>query len=161
MLTLVWEDVLDRYGTLVYRLALQNVRSRQDAEDIAQEVFVTLVRAAPRLADETHLKAWLIRCTGQRCKNLAASAWKRHTVPLEPDEDRAAPEEDSPAADVLAAVGQLPQKYRDAVYLHYVEGYTAQEVGALLGCGKNTILSRLMRARGLLKDLLKEEFDLE
>lgn len=158
MLTLIWEDVLGRYGTLVYRLAYQNVRSRQDAEDIAQEVFVALVRARPDFADETHLKAWLIRCTGQRCKNLAGSAWKRHTVPLEQETERA---EDDSASTVLNAVGDLPQKYRDAVYLHYIEGYTAEEIGALLGCGKNTILSRLMRARKLLKELLKEEFDLE
>lgn len=158
MLTLVWEDVLDRYGTLVYRLAYQNTRSRQDAEDVAQEVFVALVRSAPRLEDETHLKAWLIRCTGQRCKNLAASAWKRHTVPLEERAEQTA--SDSTSA-VLAAVGSLPQKYRDTVYLHYIEGYTAEEIGALLGCGKNTVLSRLMRARRLLKVLLKEEFDFE
>lgn len=159
MLTLVWEDVLGRYGTLVYRLAYQNTRSRQDAEDIAQEVFVTLVRAKPALADETHLKAWLIRCTGQRCKNLAVSAWKRHTVPLEESADP--PAMDEPSSAVLNAVSALPQKYRDAVYLHYIEGYTAEEIGALLGCGKNTVLSRLMRARKLLKEYLKEEFDLE
>lgn len=158
MLTLVWEDVLDRYGTLVYRLAYQNTRSPQDAEDVAQEVFVALVRTHPAFADETHLKAWLIRCTGQRCKNLAASAWKRHTVPLMEDEASA---KGTAATAVLSAVASLPQTYRDTVYLHYIEGYTAAEVGALLGCGKNTVLSRLMRARGLLKTLLKEDFDLE
>ena len=60
---------------------------------------------------------------------------------------------------MLSAVGRLPEKYRTAVYLHYVEGYTAEEIAALLGCPRGTVLSRLMRARKLLRDMLKEEFD--
>ena len=82
---LSWEEVLDRYSPLVFRLSWQSLGNRQDAEDAAQEVFVALVRSSPAFRDETHLRAWLIRATSHRCKNLAASAWKRHTVPLDPD----------------------------------------------------------------------------
>lgn len=155
---LSWEEVLDRYSPLVFRLAWQSLGNRQDAEDAAQEVFVALVRSSPAFRDETHLRAWLIRATSHRCKNLAASAWKRHTVPLDPDwtPPAGAPPEAGP---VLSAVGRLPEKYRTAVYLHYVEGYTAVEIAALLGCPRSTVLSRLMRARKLLRDMLKEEFD--
>ena len=81
---LSWEEVLDRYSPLVFRLAWQSLGNRQDAEDAAQEVFVALVRSSPAFRDETHLRAWLIRATSHRCKNLATSAWKRHTVPLDP-----------------------------------------------------------------------------
>lgn len=117
---LSWEEVLDRYSPLVFRLAWQSLGNRQDAEDAAQEVFVALVRSSPAFRDETHLRAWLIRATSHRCKNLAASAWKRHTVPLDPDwtPPAGAPPEAGP---VLSAVGRLPEKYRTAVYLHYVE----------------------------------------
>lgn len=144
---LSWEEVLDRYSPLVFRLAWQSLGNRQDAEDAAQEVFVALVRSSPSFRDETHLRAWLIRTTSHRCKNLAASAWKRHTVPLDPDWT-------PPAGDLPQAGAVL-----SAVYLHYVEGYTAEEIAALLGCPRGTVLSRLMRARKLLRDLLKEEFD--
>ena len=155
---LAFEEVLDRYGALVFRLAFQALGSRQDAEDAAQEVFVALVRADPAFADETHLRAWLLRSTRHRCKNLSGSAWRRHTVPLDPELDLPAPRAER-AGEVLAAVGRLPEKYRTAVYLHYSEGYTAGEIAAALGCPRGTVLSRLMRARKLLKELLKEEFD--
>lgn len=113
---LSWEEVLDRYSPLVFRLAWQSLGNRQDAEDAAQEVFVALVRSSPSFRDETHLRAWLIRTTSHRCKNLAASAWKRHTVPLDPD--WTPPAGDLPQAGaVLSAVGRLPEKYRTAVYL--------------------------------------------
>ena len=71
---LSWEEVLDRYSPLVFRLAWQSLGNRQDAEDAAQEVFVALVRSSPAFRDEAHLRAWLIRATSHRCKNLAASA---------------------------------------------------------------------------------------
>lgn len=59
---------------------------------------------------------------------------------------------------MLAAVAALPAKYRWPVYLHYIEGYTAAEIGQLLGCPRNTVLSRLSRAREKLKAALKEEW---
>ena len=52
----------------------------------------------------------------------------------------------------------LPAKYRWPVYLHYIEGYTAEEIGTILRCPRTTVLSRLRRARKKLKDALKEEW---
>ncbi len=59
---------------------------------------------------------------------------------------------------MLEAVAALPAKYRWPVYLHYIEGYTAEEIGTILRCPRNTVLSRLQRARKKLKDALKEEW---
>ena len=66
-----------------------------------------------------------------------------------------------PQADgsVLDAVRALPDNYRDAIYLHYYEGYTAAEIGRLLGAPANTVLSWLRRGRGLLHTMLKEEIE--
>ena len=60
---------------------------------------------------------------------------------------------------VLDAVRTLPENYRNAVYLHYYEGYTAAEVGRMLGAPTNTVLSWLRRARAQLHTLLKEEIE--
>ena len=54
----------------------------------------------------------------------------------------------------LEAVAALPGKYREAVYLHYYEGYSAPEIGRLLGKNPNTAYTLLTRARKLLKDRL-------
>ena len=65
---------------------------------------------------------------------------------------------DVEGSGVLEAVAALPPKYRWPVYLHYIEGYTAEEIGLLLRCPRNTVLSRLSRARKKLRDALKEEW---
>ena len=150
------EEILDRYGALVYRLAVQGTGSPVDGEDVAQEVFVSLIQSDPRFADELHLRAWLVRATTNRCRSWGVSAWRRHTVPLEPGWDVPAPA--APESGVLEAVAALPAKYRWPVYLHYIEGYTAEEIGTILRCPRNTVLSRLQRARKKLKDALKEEW---
>lgn len=61
--------------------------------------------------------------------------------------------------EVLDAVLSLPAKYRDAVYLHYYEGYTAPEIGKLLGKNTNTVYTLLTRARQLLREKLGGEHD--
>ena len=61
--------------------------------------------------------------------------------------------------EVLSAVLSLPEKYRDVVYLHYYEGYTAPEIGRLLKKNPNTVYTLLTRARQLLKDALGGETD--
>jgi predicted nucleic acid-binding protein len=64
-----------------------------------------------------------------------------------------------PHDQVLDAVRALPENYRNAVYLHYYEGYTAAEVGRMLGAPTNTVLSWLRRARAQLHTMLKEEIE--
>lgn len=150
------EEILDRYGPLVYRLAIQGTGSVSDGEDVAQEVFVSLIRCDPAFTDDTHLRAWLIRATANRCKSWGRSPWRRRVVPLEDSRDGAVPPPEG--GGVLEAVAALPPKYRWPVYLHYIEGYTAAEIGQLLGYSRNTVLSRLSRARDKLKDALKEEW---
>ena len=74
-------------------------------------------------------------------------------------------DENIPAPDqmedgsVLDAVRTLPENYRNAVYLHYYEGYTAAEVGRMMGAPTNTVLSWLRRARAQLHTMLKEEIE--
>ena len=131
------EEILDRYGPLVYRMAIQGTGSVADGEDVAQEVFVSLIQSDPAFTDDTHLRAWLIRATANRCKSWGRSFWRKRTVPLELNQAAAPPPPEN--TDVLAAVAALPAKYRWPVYLHYIEGYTAAEIAQLLGCPRNKI----------------------
>ena len=59
-------------------------------------------------------------------------------------------------SELFRQVMALPPKYRAAVYLHYYEGYSVKEIGALLGAKASTVQTWLMRARGQLKTKLKE-----
>ncbi len=150
------EAALDTYGALVLRTAFGLLKNMQDAEDVAQEVFLSLLRSAPQFESEEHQKAWLLRATINRCRSVFRSAWRRRTVPL--DESLPAPFTPEESA-VLDAVGALPLKYRQVIYLHYIEGYTSAEIARLLGSRQNTVLSQLSRARALLKTALKGEWE--
>lgn len=149
------EEVIQRYGDMVLRAAFGFVKNQHDAEDIAQEVFLSLVRTAPQFDSAEHQKAWLLRCTINRCKSHFRSAWHRHTAPLEETlSSPFTPEENI----VLDAVNALPLKYQQVVYLHYIEGYSTAEIGQILDRNSNTVLSQLSRGRTLLKNALKGDF---
>lgn len=145
--------VLSRYTDMVYRLAFARTKSRYDADDILQEVFLRYIRSAPDFQEEEHCRAWLIRTTVNCSKTLLMSAWFRKTVPL----DDTLVAEMRETGEVYDAVLRLPKAYRTVVHLYYYEGYSVAEIGGLLGCKEATVKTRLHRARNLLRDTLKGE----
>lgn len=146
-------DAVRRYGPMVYRMAYAQTRSRQDADDIFQEVFLRYHRSAPAFASEAHQKAWLLRVTANCSKSLVLSPWRRRAAPLEDVYAYTDPEESA----VDAALVRLPAKYRSVIHLFYYEGYDTEEIGQILGRRPSTVRSQLTRARQKLKELLKEE----
>lgn len=149
------EEALEHYGPLVLRTAFGLVKNMQDAEDIAQEVFLTLLKKDPAFDGPDHQQAWLLRCTINRCKSHFRSVWQIRTDGL--DETLSIPF--TPAeSEVMKAVGDLPMKYRQVIYLHYIQGYTTAEIAKLLELNQNTVLSQLARGRAMLKNTLKGEF---
>ena len=79
------EEVLERYAATVFAAAYAMVKNKEDAEDIAQEVFISYVKAKPAFESAEHEKAWLLRVTINRCKSFFRSAWQRKTTGLEDD----------------------------------------------------------------------------
>lgn len=112
--------------------------------------------SAPDFQSPEHEKAWMIRVTINACKDLLRSLLRRRTVSLDEVLEQPAPiPEDH--REVLEAVLSLPVKYKDVVYLHYYEGYTASQIGEILGKKANTVYTLLTRARQMLKEKLGEE----
>lgn len=151
------EEVLERYAATVFNAAYTMVKNREDAEDIAQDVFLSYVKSRPAFESAAHEKAWLLRVTINRCKSFFRSAWQKKTTALEEDFPAASFTADELA--VVDAVNRLPKKYRQVIYLHYIEGYATDEIASMISIPRNTVLSQLSRARKLLKTALKGEFD--
>lgn len=149
---------IERYGDMVRRLCLVHLKNPADTEDIFQNVFLKYVLSPVVFESPEHEKAWLIRVTINACKDLVKSFFRSRTVPLEELLDQPAPLSEE-RREVLEAVLALPQKYRDAVYLHYYEGYTAAEIGKLLGKNTNTVYTLLTRAREQLRKTLGGDRD--
>ena len=79
---LCFEQVLQRYAGMVYRLAFAQVKHPSDAEDIFQDVFLRYVDHRPSFQNEEHRKAWLIRVTINGCKKRWRSVLRHRETPL-------------------------------------------------------------------------------
>ena len=149
------EQIVSTYSPMLLRLACTRLDSPADAEDAVQEVFLRLLTRPVEFRNGEHEKAWLIRTTLHRASDIRRRAEKKN-LPLEAAGEVSAPEE--PGTDyILDAVRSLPAKYSGILYLHYYEGYTAKEIGKLLGLPSATVGTRLARGRERLKTLLREE----
>lgn len=146
-------ELFQRYRDDVYRLALSYARLVQEAEDVAQTVFLKLMEQESLTPGKE--KAWLMQVTANQCRSLLRSSWWKTTAPL--DESLACPFETEEQIDLFQAVMELPPKYRVTVYLHYFEGYSTGEIAQLLKLTRSAVTTRLQRSRQLLRDKLKED----
>ena len=144
---------IERYSDTVRRLCMVHLKNYADTEDIFQVVFLKYAVSNVIFENQEHEKAWFVRVTLNACRDLLKSFFRSRTVSLDQLLEQ-------PAAltpdhrEVLEAVLSLPQKYKDVVYLHYYEDYTAPQIADLLGKNVNTIYTLLTRSRQLLKDKL-------
>ena len=144
---------IELYSDMIRKICMLHLKNYADTEDIFQTVFMKYLLHTAPFESEEHEKAWFIRVTVNACKDLLKSFFRRNAVPLEELSEQAAalPEQDR---DVLEAVLALPSKYKDVVYLHYYEGYSAAEIGRILNKNVNTVYTLLSRAREQLKQTL-------
>ena len=134
-----WNVLIDRYQNMVYGLALARTGSREDADDVFQEVFLALFRSGKTFREEEHRKAWLLRTTLNQSRRVTSSTWRNRTVPLEEGE----------------AVESLPEDYRLPLYLFYFEELPTDQIAKALGIRPGTVRMRLSRGREQLRTLLK------
>ena len=146
-------QIVNRWGDMVYRLALARTASVPDAEDVFQEVFLRYFRHEDKFHNDEYRKAWLIRCTLNRCKSLLSSPWRKRIVPLETAEEVGVEDD---YREVYSVVLSLPAKYRTAIHLHYFEGLSVAEMAETLNVPEGTVKSQLSRGRALLREMLQE-----
>ena len=157
----VWKDASDaaafvrRYSGMILRLCFTYSLGRADAQDICQNVFLKLLQSDRRFDSEGETRAFIIRITINECKDVLKSGWRRRSVPLDELIEREVPFLPEENTGVLAAVQRLPVKYREAVYLYYYEGYSAEEIAAMVGAKPAAVRQRLARAREKLRKELE------
>lgn len=143
---------IDLYSDTIRRICMLHLKNAADTEDIFQTVFLKYALSDVCFENNEHEKAWLIRVTINACKDLLKSFWK-HTIAL--DEIIEQPSNISPDhKEVLEAVLSLPARYRDVVYLHFYEGYTAPEISQILHKNVNTVYTLLNRSKQMLQKKL-------
>ena len=148
--------ILDTYSKMIVRLAFTYTKSLCDAEDIAQDVFVSLIEKNKTFENSEHEKAWLIRVTVNKSKNFVKSSWVKKTVPIDEAMTKTTEEKSD---DILEEVLKMPEKYRTVIHLFYYEGYQINEIAEILGKSTGTIGTWLSRGRKILKERLEGGFE--
>ena len=162
------------WGDTIYRVALSQTRSHQDAQDVAQDVFLRLLTSQTHFESPEHMKAWLLRVAVNRCHELKRAWHSRNmsycsdegtleaalrkgedTTALSPTEDKALRALE--CHPLWKALSKLPDEQRMAMVLYYIEGCGTGEIARALGCNPVTVRTRLARARKGLRALLDDE----
>ncbi len=149
------EKVIKFYADMVYRLAFARTGTKCDADEVFQEVFMRYIKNKPVFENEEHRKAWLIRVTINCSNKLWNSAWKRKIEPL----TETISFETKNDIDLNKELQQLPPKYREVIHLFYYEDMSLDEISQALNRKNSTVRTQLTRARALLKNMLKEGYD--
>ena len=129
-----------------------------------QDAFLRCLEKGPEFERPAHEKAWLLRVTVNGCKSRLRSPWRRHreldeavSVSGQPGWDAALGEKNA----VMEAVMSLPEKYREVIHLFYYEDYSVAQIGRILKKNESTVRSLLYRARKMLKEYMKEGWELD
>lgn len=145
--------LFDMYADDMFRLAYSYLGSRQEAEDVVQDVFLKLIRSDIAITKGKE-KTYLLTMTANASRDVLKSG---RIVFIEPFDDAIevgtddSNDGDDGDTEMLAAVAELPEKLRIAIHLHYYEGYSIKEIADILGIATSAVSMRLTRAKEILK----------
>ena len=151
-------DLVDRHKDAVVTYLTRLTGHRDRAEDLAQETFLRLFRAAGDYTEQGYLRAFLFRIA----TNLVRTEERRERrlrllTPFLPRQEHAEPAASSGLLrremhrEVAAAVARLPLRYRVPLVLHEIEGWSYVDIAQEIGCREGTVKSRVHRGRQQLK----------
>ncbi|MEH7179769.1 sigma-70 family RNA polymerase sigma factor [Neobacillus vireti] len=162
---LLMDGIMNQYGQEILQLTYSYVNNRAIAEDLTQDIFVKCYKSLHTYSGKSKLRTWLWRIAINHCKDFHRS-WYNKNVVITGEEIPSngtkrelieqtviQKEEDD---ELLAAVMNLPIKYREVIYLFYYEELPLKEIALVIDAGVNTVKTRLRRAKELLKEELEE-----
>jgi len=153
-----FEEVMEEYADMIYRIAYANVRVKADAEDVFQEVWCRYFQKNIAFDSEEHRRNWLINVTLKCCKKIYSSVRYKRTV-LTDDMSLLKEKLSERDFEIYDAVIRLPERYRVPVYLYYYEGFSVNEISEMMKINASTVRSQMKRGREKLKEILKgDEF---
>jgi RNA polymerase sigma-70 factor (ECF subfamily) len=166
-------ELADRYGSRIYQLALRQMKNREDAEEVTQDVLMKVYRKIGAFRGDSALSSWIYRITfNTSMSRLRTSRLARATEQYEQsrdgDDDRTPrqqadwtnmPDESLLRAQlraaVVSAIQELPEIYRAPVVLRDIEGLSTEEASNRLHVKDQTLKSRLHRGRLMLRTRLQ------
>ena len=169
-----FQQLVLRYQSKVFGIALSWVRNRTDAEDLVQEAFLRAYKSIPRFQGKSSFYTWIYRITVNLCHDharkrphpgnpefdetlgwVAEESENNPLAPSPPKHPEKALDEGELGARVRAALAELPEIHRQVLHLREVEDMSYEEIAEVLDCQVGTVMSRLFHARKKMQKLLK------
>ncbi|MEW6289630.1 MAG: sigma-70 family RNA polymerase sigma factor [Thermodesulfobacteriota bacterium] len=157
------------YQTKIYNLALNYVKSQEEAKDLAQDIFVTVYRSLPKLREKEKFTSWLYQIAINHCRNRYKKLSRRgyfNNISLDDEESfLQIPGDEGPEKSlqrkntinlVRSTIDSLPEAEKEIILLRDIQELAYEEISAILDIPLGTVKSKLNRARTSLKDRLKK-----
>lgn len=163
-----FEQLVAAYRNQVFRLALRMCGNEADADEVAQEAFLSAWKGLPNFRGESRFSTWLYQLTTHAAIDLMRRE-KRQAAAEDIDEITAADDGPSPQQqvertetqrEIRSALMQLPEEYRQVLLLRFMQELSYEEIGRALKLPVGTVKSRLNRAKAQLKDILSRSGNL-
>ena len=141
-------EQVEQFKPTMFRVAYAILHCEADCEDAASSAVLRGYRYLSTLQSRDGFRSWMLRILKNECFNIL---YRRQLF-----EPMPAAELQAPDIDLQRAFARLPARARLALTLHYYEGYSVQEIAAILGEPAGTVKSRMARARERLKKELEQ-----
>jgi len=150
-----FEESYELYFHMIYRVCFSYMKNAMDTEDAVSDVFEKLLNRHASFKSAEHEKAWLLRTAINQCKDHHKHWWRKR----DDIADHGALEAENPFKEneLLSVILDLPERYKDVIYLYYYEGYSTIEIAKLLAKPQSTIRNQLREARILLRGVIENE----
>lgn len=154
-----FDDLYQKYASIVFRTAYNFLLNKDDAEDIVQEVFIKYFISNKTFNDDDHEKAWILTVTANLSKNVLRSKSRQN---LELDDtikivDNKFEKETTNHLDLEEAMIRLTANQRLVIYLFYYEQIPIKNIAKIMKSNENTVKSHLLRAKSKMKTYLEKE----
>jgi RNA polymerase sigma-70 factor, ECF subfamily len=174
-----FERLVLKYQDKIFNLAYRLLASREEAEELTQEIFLKVYRQVRSFRGDSLFSTWLYQVASNHCKNRLKYLQRRKQglhdsldAPIQTEEgqvERSIPDNTKIPETLVAGkelqrlvsekIATLPEDYRMVVVLRDIQGLSYEEIAEITGTVEGTVKSRLHRARMELKERLKKYFD--
>ena len=164
--------LVDRHKRMVFSCAYRMVGDEQEAEDIAQDVFMRVYQALPNFRGDSKFSTWLYKIVSNVCLNRLRKV-NPETVSIEANDEeqkfsplRLADSDDTPEANfewkrfrerIRNMVSALPPQYSEVVTLRHMKGMAYDEIASTLNLPLGTVKTHLFRAKERLREILEQD----
>ncbi len=153
------DKIIDTYGDMLYRVCLVQLQNKADAEDAVQETFLKYIKHRPRLTDEEHLKAWLIKVAINQSRDIHRRNRLRASESIDQLSDFLIHNDNIDENDGLAirCLMLLPEKFSRVMILHFVEGMGYKDISKIIGRTESAVKMRIKKGRKLFCEIYYKE----